>query len=368
MRTLPLFALALLPLAAHAQFQMQDSNTTADLRGIANVGGGVAWASGSHGTVLRTEDGGFVWQGCTTPPGAEKLDFRGVQAFDAQTALVMSSGPGDQSRVYKTTDGCVTWKLMLQESEPAGFWDAMVFQHGDYGFAIGDRQTGMLIGDPVGGHFQTYAMFLGYGWFVDNAGCSAADGQAAFAASNSSVFVFGSRRYVLATGGKAGASVFLSPLLLGHGGSEPCTRVAVPMAGGTESSGIFSVAFRDLKAGIAAGGDYAKPDETAGTAAWTKDMGLHWTASAAMPHGYRSSVAYDPAAKKWIAVGPNGTDVSTDDGKHWRPLRPAAGDTPDADRNWNALSLPYVVGPHGRIGRLRDGALQAPSASKAPAH
>jgi len=43
--------------AAPAQWQLQTSNTTADLRGIHSVGGGVAWASGTRGTVLRTEDG-----------------------------------------------------------------------------------------------------------------------------------------------------------------------------------------------------------------------------------------------------------------------------------------------------------------------
>ena len=61
----------------------------------------LAWASGTHGTVLRTEDGGFVWQGCAVPAGAAELDFRGIQAFDEQTAIVMSSGPGDRSRLRR---------------------------------------------------------------------------------------------------------------------------------------------------------------------------------------------------------------------------------------------------------------------------
>jgi hypothetical protein len=33
---------------------------------------------------------------------------------------------------------------------------------------------------------------------------------------------------------------------------------------------------------------------------------------------------------------------------------------PDADRNWNALSLPFVVGLHGRIGKLDAQALTPP--------
>ena len=113
--------------AAQAQWEMESSGTTADLRGIDNVGGGVAWASGTNGTVLRTEDGGYLWQACAIPPGGEHLDFRGVQAFDANTAIVMSSGKGDLSRLYKTTDGCQTWKLVFTNPDTDGFWDAVKF-------------------------------------------------------------------------------------------------------------------------------------------------------------------------------------------------------------------------------------------------
>ena len=117
--------------SASAQWTLQTSNTTADLRGIHNVGNGVAWASGTNGTILRTEDGGYVWQSCSIPPGAEKLDFRGIQAFDANTAIVMSSGPGDQSRLYKTTDGCHSWKLIFTNPDKGGFWDTILLNRFD---------------------------------------------------------------------------------------------------------------------------------------------------------------------------------------------------------------------------------------------
>ena len=133
------FAFACAFTSAGGQFQLQDSTTTADLRGIASVGDGVAWASGSHGTVLRTEDGGFVWQGCATPPDAAGLDFRGIQAFDAQTALVMSSGKGDLSRVYKTTDGCRTWTLVFTNPDADGFFDAIAMKDSTHGVILGDR-------------------------------------------------------------------------------------------------------------------------------------------------------------------------------------------------------------------------------------
>ena len=123
MRTLALAAL-LLATTSQAQFQLQDSHTTASLRGIHSIGNGIAWASGTEGTVLRTTDDGATWQRCATPPDADKLDFRGIQAFDQNTAIVMSSGKGDLSRLYKTTDACKSWKLVFTNPDKDGFWDA----------------------------------------------------------------------------------------------------------------------------------------------------------------------------------------------------------------------------------------------------
>lgn len=326
---------------APAVWTMQSSGTTSGLRGISSVDGRVAWASGTDGTVLRTVDGGAHWKTCAIPDGAgdgATLDIRGVQAWDAKEALVMASGPGAKSRLFRTVDGCRSWIPELKEEAPQGMMDALVFQHGDFGFAIGDDRTGVLVGEPVGSQFETKVMVLGKGWFEDVNGCKAQAGETAFAFSNSSIFVFGSRRYVLGVGGKAGASVLISPLMFNTAGSDPCRRVAVPIAGG-----VYSVYFRDLKQGLVVGGDAKKPEDGGASAALTSDMGLHWKAATTPPHGFRSAVAWSDGLQAWVAVGPNGSDVSRDDGKTWSRLDDGA---------WNALSLPFVVGPQGRIGRL----------------
>ena len=337
---------------AQGQWQMQTSNSNADLRGIDSVGGGVAWASGTHGTVLRTEDGGYMWQSCSMPPGAEKLDFRGIQAFDANTALVMSSGPGDQSRLYKTTDGCHSWKLMFSNPDaPDGFFDALILNRFD--------KHGALLGDPVKAQFALWTTSdRGDTWQRSSSpGRNSHKDEGAFAASNSSLLL--EERFVIGfvTGGPAGPRVFTNKE---ESENEPFQASRLPMKGGSAAAGAFSIAARDQCCWIAVGGDYSRPDQTDGSAAYTLDGGKSWHAAQAMPHGYRSSVAFDASAKTWIAVGPNGTDISTDDGKHWRPLKPdsALHEPQDADRNWNAISLPYVVGPHGRIGRLDEPALR----------
>ena len=138
---LTLLACALLTPAAQAQWQLQQSNTSADLRGIHSLGNGIAWASGSEGTILRTTDNGQHWQHCAIPPAAEHLDLRGIQAFDAQTAIVLSSGKGDLSRLYKTTDACQTWTLIFTNPDQEGFWDTIQFTSSHHGFLLGDPVT-----------------------------------------------------------------------------------------------------------------------------------------------------------------------------------------------------------------------------------
>jgi hypothetical protein len=137
------------------------------------------------------------------------------------------------------------------------------------------------------------------------------------------------------------------------------TNTTAPLASHGDSAGIFSLLFINATLGIAVGGDYKKPDDSTSTAAFTTDGGKTWTAATTPPHGFRSAVVYDLKSKTWITVGPNGTDISTDGGRNWHALKPdpAFNDTPDADQHWNALSLPYVVGPHGRIATLRPSAL-----------
>jgi hypothetical protein len=366
--------LAACGVAAHAQWEIENSGATADLRGIDNVGGGVAWASGANGTVLRTEDGGYLWQSCTIPPGAEHLDFRGIQAFDANTAIVMSSGKGDLSRLYKTTDGCHTWKLVFTNPDKEGFWDAI----------DADRDNAFVIGDPVGGHFAIF--YSGDGelseWLPFDRSplrrylalpSPQYSTESLFAASNS-VFIRGSAMFhtlfLFATGGDRGAFIYGQDFTVWPPAENSGVSVAKPLPLARSSSGgTFSIAsdfqcvrqFDEECHFVAVGGDYRKPSESSGTAAFSLDSIANWHAAQTPPHGYRSAVAYDAATKTWITVGPNGTDISTDDGKNWRALRPdpAMHEAPNADRNWNALSLPFVVGPNGRIGKLNPRALAA---------
>ncbi len=350
---------------AGAQWELQESHSRADLRGVASISGGVAWATGTHGTVLRTEDGGFVWQGCAVPGD---VDLRGVQAFDEQTAIVLGSGAGKSSRVYRTDDGCLTWKLLKTNEEPGGFWDALRFA---------DREHGMLLGDPVGGQFVLLRTSDGGKTWTKVAGDSvdSTQGQGGFAASNSALLLSSPTEWSFCTGGAAGPHVWreATEVLAGgvSKGSSPLAQTAsveeLMSEAKAETAGCFSLAQRGGAGGpiVAVGGDYKHP-EVAANNAWAtaaaRDEGgtghpeFRFGAAKVRPAGYRSSVDWNPELKAWIAVGPTGTDVSTDDGVTWRPLRGANV------TGWNAVSGPFAVGPKGRVGRLRGDALRGTQA------
>src|ERR1044071_1119743 len=134
-RAIFLVALSLLARNADAQWRQQASDTTADFRGLCAVSPLVAWASGTRGTFTRTTDGGKTWRAGAVA-GAEGLDFRDVKAMDADTAYLLSIGKGEQSRIYKTTDGGAHWALQFTNRLPEPFFDAMAFWDRDHGVAI----------------------------------------------------------------------------------------------------------------------------------------------------------------------------------------------------------------------------------------
>jgi photosystem II stability/assembly factor-like uncharacterized protein len=305
-------------------WELEDSGATAGLRGVHAVGGGVVWASGTGGTVLRSEDTGYLWQQCTMPPGASKLDFRGIWAWDAQNVLILSSGTGDQSRLYRTKDGCNSWTLIYANPDTAGFWDGLLFL---------DRQHGIIYGDPVQSAFGLLVTHDGGNDWLPALNLPSLSGESIFAASNSAMTAHEGRTWL----GTSKARVLRSQQF------KDWQSAQTPLASGTASSGVFSLAFRDQQHGIAVGGDYRKPEEATGTAAYTSDGGEHWSAPRKLPHGFRSAVAWDTTNRAWITVGTNGSDISYDDGKTWQWLDSG---------NWNALSLPWAVGPNGQIGKL----------------
>ena len=315
---------------ALGQWQVQAIQSQADFRGLSVVSSKVAWVSGTKGTYARTIDAGKNWA-VATVPGAEKLDFRDVEAFGDETAYLLSAGPGDASRIYKSTDGGKFWTKQFQSADPASFFDALAFW---------DKKNGIALGDPVDGRFQLIA--------TDDGGANwkalpaknlpaALPNEGAFAASGNCLVTLGKDDVWFATGGAKVARVFHSS---DRGRSWEVSDT--PIVAEVASAGIFSIAFRDKKNGIIVGGDYRKPNDAGATAAITADGGKTWKLlDKRLP--YRSAVAW--AKDRWIAVGTSGSHVSTDNGDTWKLL----------DReNYNSVAFAptgegWAVGPKGRI-------------------
>lgn len=318
---------------ASAQWRKQAVSTEADFRGLCVVSPKVVWASGTRGTFVRTTDGGKNWM-VGIVPGAEKLDFRDVEAFGKETAYLLSAGPGDASRIYKTTDGGKSWKLQFRNAEPKAFYNAIAFW---------DEYNGIAFGDPVNGRFQLLITTDGgTNWKRPAAEKlpRALPGEAAFAASGTCLVTRGKSAVWFGTGGARKARVFRST---DRGRSWFASET--PIVAGDASIGIFSIAFRDERNGMIVGGDYRKPEKSGATAAFTADGGKTWTLlKGKLP--YRSGVAW--AKDRWVAVGTSGSNVSRDNGKTWKLL----------DReNYNSVRFTstgegWAVGPKGRIAKF----------------
>ena len=283
-------------------WQDQSSGVTARFRGVSAVSERVAWASGSAGTVIRTVDGGATWQ-VRPVPGAEKLDFRDVDAFSDTVAFILSIGPGEASRIFKTTDGGSTWVEQFKNTDPKVFLDAMTFTDAGHGFAFSDS---------VDGHFVILrTVNSGTTWerVPPAALPPALDGEGAFAGSGTNIAVVGPHVWIGTTA---------SRVLHSADNGKTWAVTGTPLETGN-STGIFSVAFRDATHGVAVGGNYSKEQEAVNNAVFTSDGGRTWTLASAGLSGFRSVVAYIPTTKSsLLAVGPSGADRSDDDGRTWK--------------------------------------------------
>ena len=326
--------LLILAFLSAPQWTMQNSGVNVRLRGVSAVSERVAWASGAGTTVLRTVDGGQTWQKLNVT--TDELDFRDIDAINAQTAYVLGVGNGPASRIYKTTDGGKTWTLQFKNEDPKAFLDAMSFWDANHGVVFGDSVDGKLyiMTTANGGRVWSRVPVASLPPALENEG--------AFAASGTNIAVFGKSHAWIGTGASAKARVLRT-----SDGGRTWQVAESPLAAGP-SAGIFSITFRDAKHGVIAGGDYRKEQEAVDNLAVTSDGGMTWTLVKGLS-GFRSVVAYVAGTKTLVALGPSGGDYSTDDGRTWTPIGGPGFDTfsfvPRGSIGWAA-------GADGRIGKL----------------
>jgi len=339
-----LAALAAVPAQAHGpehrvpHWELKDSGTPdVRFRGLSAVSRTTAWVSGTQGTVLRTTDGGATWRN-VSPPGAQELQFRDIEAFDARRAVVLAIGEGEASRVYRTEDGGATWTESFRNTDARAFYDCLTFL---------DRKHGLAMSDPVDGKFRILSTNDGgRSWNVlpSDGMPGALEGEAGFAASGQCLVSSGPKDVWLATGGAARARVL-------HSADRGLTWTATdtPIPAGDPAKGVFALAFRDRTHGLAVGGDYRADQASPQAGAATGDGGRSWQPAATPPPAYRSGVAWLPHSRTAaLAVGPTGTDLTTDGGRTWRTVDTGSYDTVDCTPDLGC----WAAGEKARVARL----------------
>lgn len=334
-----IFALAVLSFPAMAQkkflpqVEILHSGLNTSLRGLSVVNDNVVWVSGSKGMVGKTTNGGKNWRWMTVK-GFENSDFRDIEAFDANTAIIMAIA--EPAYILKTTDGGESWKVVYENTTKGMFLDAMEFR---------DRNNGIVIGDPVDGHFfMASTSDAGATWkeFPRSERPAADSGEAFFAASGTNLRYLYNRDLFLVSGG-LNSRIF-------HDG-----RVAeLPLLKGKESTGANSIAVFDTykknsgKKLIVVGGDFTRDSLEEGNCYYSNDGGETWKRPNTPPRGYRSCVDF-LNKDNIVTCGLSGVDYSLDGGRNFRPISDEGFHVARFARFGTSV---YLAGANGKIARL----------------
>jgi photosystem II stability/assembly factor-like uncharacterized protein len=324
------FATAIQTFSQQPVINILDSGRKTSLRGLSVVDDNIIWASGSNGTVARSTNGGksFEW---LTVQGYEERDFRDIEAFDINTALIMAVA--EPAIILKTKDGGKTWKKVFEDTTKGMFLDAMDFSV--------DKKYGVVVGDPIEGRFFLGETFdQGATW---NQGPLllvrpvAYEGQACFAASGTNILALKSD-YAIVTGGKQ------TEFIKGVDGE------LLPMIQGKETTGANSLTKWKEKKFVVVGGDFANDKDTAGNCALSSDGGITWTRPQTPPHGYRSCVEYI-TENKLITCGTSGVDISKDGGMDWELISTQSFHVCQRSKKGSKV---FLAGANGKIATLNN--------------
>jgi len=332
MRILFLIAVTFPGAAAMSQkLELLHSEAGISLRGLSAVNDKIVWVSGNKGMVGRSVNGGATWSWLHVP-GYASRDFRDIEAFDKNTAVIMAVG--EPAVILKTTDAGVRWKEVYRNETPGMFLDAMEFWN---------EQSGIVVGDPIDGRFFVARTFDGgFTWRVLTADKlpSAKSGEACFAASGTNVRALTRGEACFVSGGAVSRFFWRE---------DP---VSLPIAQGAETQGANSVAvwYKKRKTPLIAvvGGDFAKDTATSGNCVISRDGGRTWIKPYSVPNGYRSCVEF-VSEDRLVTCGTSGVDVSMDGGLNWNSISPEGFHVCRKSKKGKTV---FLAGSDGKIGRV----------------
>jgi len=318
------------------------SSNKVSIRGLSVVNDNLFWASGSGGMVAKSIDGGknIDWM---QVPGFEKRDFRDIEAFDQNTAIIMAV---DQPAIIlKTTDGGNSWKKVFEDTTTGMFLDAMQFEK------VNGKLVGMVVGDPINNKiFYAKTFDGGDSWIKPSKKelknvPTVPDGEAMFASSGSNIAITNFSKdapWLVVTGGtKSRLKDF----------SNHSFNDSLPLLQGFSSAGANSIAFNNtIQKGVIVGGDFAHDTISRFNCILLalENGNRTYTTPIVNPHGYRSCVIYIDN-ETLIACGTSGIDITTDGGIHWELVSKESFHVVQKAKEGRAV---YLAGGRGRIAKL----------------
>ena len=305
------------------------------IRALEVVNDSTIWWAGSAGKYGYSLDGGQTWMVDSIKWDTLQPHFRSIAVTSEAVFLLSIASP---ALLFRSTDQGAQWDLVYQEDHEAAFYDAMAFWN---------DQEGMAMGDPTDGCLSVIRTQNG-GQTWEKLSCeqlpAAAEGEAAFAASNSNIALFEDQAWMV-SGGKR-ARVFHSP---DRGNSWSVADS--PIAQGEQMTGIFSVDFYDAQRGIIFGGDWNQKAVNSKNKAFSVDGGQNWTllVDGAGP-GYQSCVKFVPQgeAQAILTCGIPGIHFSGDGGQTWQKLSEESWYTLQFGSAWQTA---WLAG-NGKIGKI----------------
>lgn len=280
------------------------------IRAIHAIDKNKVYYAGSKGRFGFTKDGGKTWshQNLTYQDSIIPA-FRSIASNGTDLFVLSIESPALLYRINADKTS-----LVYTEKHPKVFYDAMAFF---------DAQNGIAMGDPTDRCLSIITTNDG-GTTWNKLDCTklpkTADGEAAFAASNTNIKIIGNTVWIVTGGTKA--RVFKS-----SDKGKTWQVYDTPIIQGQGAQGIYSVDFYDKNNGIIIGGDYSKPEDKMQNKAITSDGGKTWQLVAQGQNpGYRSCVQYVPNTNRQeiFAVGIKGISFSNDAGMTWQKVSDAS--------------------------------------------
>ncbi|WP_436514731.1 WD40/YVTN/BNR-like repeat-containing protein [Ekhidna sp. To15] len=317
------------------QIERLKTPTESLLQAISIVDENTVWVSGHDGSFVRSLDQGKTWQLFKHPTG-DSLQFRDIHAFDENSVILMSAGPGPLSRIF-SFQAPDQWQENFVMEDSLGFLDCIDFW---------DDQRGIAYGDAIDNY--PYILLTSDGgktWVrADSTDMpKAGKGEGGFAASGTCVTTADNGKAWIATGASGNCR-----FLITEDYGQSWSTVSSPLVTG-EAAGNTSVSFLG-EIGVVTGGDLLKPLEYTDNTAFSTDGGATWILGQqpqTVGAFYGSAITKVDDQALAFACGPKGLDYTKDLGKSWTTL--------DTLNYWAVgikHNIGYASGTEGKILRI----------------